>query len=342
MYAAYEADTRHSVLSREDVNALISTIRAGEAAAARLRLPGGCGTTRSRWRRAVLAGRKARHTLWLSNQKLVVRVVNRFKFRNAIVTDLDLIGQANLGLAVAIQKFDPAKGCKFSTYAVYWISQYCQRYIYAGRLMRITTHKGTLITKIARAEDALYKELSRPGTPQEIANHIGERLDQVEEILRASWTGFELDDTYHATSHGGVDQFGVPGIEWFVGEKNVEEEGLERGDFQKLLDQLMESLVWMADSAELRARDREIVLRHFGYYGEPQDHAEIGADFGIGAPRVRQIVSQARKQIKERYYALFGRYDSDCGPRRDDWLVAILHTGTSSAGDGDLPGVGGD
>ena len=226
----------------------------------------------------------ARTTLIKANLRLVVKIAHDFKGLGLPL--LDLISEGNIGLMRAVEKFDPAKGAKFSSYAAWWIKQSMRRALAnQSRTIRIPVQSASKITRIKTVRMRLFEELGREPTDAEIA----ERLDFSERTV----AGLRLADLRTISLHDPIQQG-------------------EEGEFQDIIpdrhamtpDQIIgdvESVFRLMDLLDkLEERERKILEMRFGLRGgKALTLEEVSQEIGRTRERVRQIQNQALAKLKQ-------------------------------------------
>ncbi len=234
--------------------------------------------------RVVAGDREAREMMIRSNLRLVISIAKRYI--NLGVPLSDLIEEGNIGLMRSVEKFDPSKGFRFSTYAAWWIKQAISRAIIdQGKMIRVPVYMNEEIVKYKKAVEALTHKLDRKPRVAEIAKKLQTSVDKVREYERSIAKMSSLDAPIGEDGEGQVSD--LIADERMVSPDAQLESFLNRERANELLDILPE-------------REREILEMRYGLLdGKPQTLAEIAQKMRVSRERVRQLEGQAIKRIKQ-------------------------------------------
>ena len=227
---------------------------------------------------------EAEHDLVRHNLRYVVSVANRYKGSGLPL--LDLINEGNIGLIQAARRFDPERGVKFITYAVWWIRQAIMHALAdQSSTVRLPVKQAGILYKIAENSNKLQKKLSREPTNDELAEALGLPIEELEALLRVYRTHLSLDapvGEYEDTSY--LDLLEETGM------LSVEEQVLQRA-LASEVNSLLESLP---------PRERKVLRMRFGIDGKPQTLEEVGKQMNLSRERIRQIEKKAKGRLKAR------------------------------------------
>jgi RNA polymerase primary sigma factor len=275
---------RTSLLTAEEEVNLAKRIEAGLYAEHKLETETGLSRRYREDLEAVAEdGRRAKAHMLEANLRLVVSVAKKYSDRGLSL--LDVVQEGNLGLIRAVEKFDYAKGYKFSTYAMWWIRQAIQRgFADSARTIRLPVHVLEMLSKLSRVERDMHQRLGREPTPEELAVELDRTPDQIEELLRTSRQPISLDST--------IGEDGETSIGDLIEDTDAPEAS-ELVDRQLMADQLRHAL------DALTPREATIMAMRFGLYdGNPHTLDEIGKALGLTRERIRQLEKQSLSKLR--------------------------------------------
>jgi len=234
-------------------------------------------------RRIKKGDKKALNKLVESNLRFVVQVAKGYQGKGLPLSDL--INEGNMGLIKAAKRFNPDKGVKFISYAIWWIRQTMRQSLREqARMIRLPANKERYLTKVEKAFFNLSQELERQPTVDEIAGEIKGSAEDVENILEMSGECLSLDATLNEDDVSLRDM--VPGTDYQKLSRKMLMENL-RANIERMM-------------GVLSSQEEKVIRFRYGLEGgEPMTLEEIGKRLGVTRERVRQIEGKAIKQLRQ-------------------------------------------
>ena len=227
---------------------------------------------------------RARARMIESNLRLVVKIAK--DYANYGVPLVDLISEGNIGLIRAVEKFDPKKGGKLSTYAAWWIKQSIKRALAnQGKTVRLPIHLVDKLARVRRISALMAEDLGREPTDSELSEELGIPREKLALLLQASKQNRSMDETTHDNS---IVSFG----EVIADDRAIDPlEALSQKNGLNELDLVLDTL---------NERETEIIGARFGLNGKRiLTLEEIGRDFGVSRERIRQIQNVALNKMQK-------------------------------------------
>ena len=229
--------------------------------------------------------KRAKDIMIERNIRLVIKMARKYSGRGLEL--LDLIQEGNIGLMIAVDRFDLEKDCKFSTYATWWIKQVMTRAIDdKGRTIRLPVYISEWNTKIRNAKKELQKELNRIPTDEEVATKLNISTDKLDELSIVSQSMLSLNQNISEEDDGQLSDY-------------IEDDSIVSPEIEAIENVAKEELEKVIST--LKPREQQIIRLRFGFDdSEAKSLQEIGDILGISGERVRQLESRSLKELKQK------------------------------------------
>ena len=235
---------------------------------------------------------KARNELVTANLRFVVSVAKQYQ--NLGVPLDDLINEGNIGLIRAAERFDPTKGFKFATFAVWWIRQAILSFLVdKSRMVRLPQNIAHIISRIRSAANAFEQENQRPPSMEELADRTGISAEKLEEYLGHTNNILSMDAPLSSDSDATVGEM-------------LADSSSEAADKALIAESLRHDLQVAMNS--ISRREQEIIRLYYGMDGESRSMDEIAMDYHLSRERVRQLIERSVATIRQLHGEALRKY----------------------------------
>lgn len=279
-----------ALLSHEEEIDLAGLISAGRKAKERLEVGCAKGSQRRKWERQIAQAKVARDQLVMRNQGLVGKVARRY-FDSGLSFD-DLMQEGQIGLIKAGERYDPKRGTRFSTYAVWWVRQAIGRAVAnTGRTIRIPVNLGHQVMQLRRAENLLTQEHGREATKDELAAKLEWTTDKVELVSKSMVPTIRLEKLVGSDSGADTE------IQDLMMDENVQRPE-EQTEQRMLATEVAQALL-----DELTPWEASVLRLRYGFGdGKAQPLSDLARRYGLSREGMRQAAKRALAKVRRSDY----------------------------------------